>query len=135
MPGNRRPASVNSPAAAVRGAATSRPLVIPQGATIADIAFKTYGSYNLLAIDLIKELNPHIANLNWIRAGEQLRLPSLDAETLIRRQPDGSYRLILGSFLSSQAAERIRDRVRRAGYEVDYHHAGSPITSRSTESS
>jgi type II secretory pathway predicted ATPase ExeA len=96
----------------------ARPLVIPHGATIADIALKTYGGYNLLAIDLIKELNPHIGNLNWIKAGEQLRLPSLDAETLIRRQADGSYHLIIGSFLSSQAAERTRDRLRRAGYQA-----------------
>ena len=96
----------------------ARPIVIPQGATIVDIAFKTYGGYNVLAIDLIKEFNPHIDNLNWIRAGEQLRLPSLDAETLIRRQPDGSYRLIIGSFLSNQAAERARDGLRRAGYEA-----------------
>ena len=106
-------------AASVRGGDGARPIVIPQGATIADIAFKTYGGYNVLAIDLIKEFNPHIADLNWIKAGEQLRLPSLDADTLIRKQPDGSYRLIVGSFLSHQAAERTRDRVRRAGYEVD----------------
>lgn len=97
----------------------TRPIVIPHGATIADIAFKTYGGYNILAIDLIKEFNPHVANLNWIVAGEHLRLPSLDPETLIRKQPDGSYRLIVGSFLSHQAAERIRDRLRRARYDVD----------------
>jgi hypothetical protein len=95
-----------------------RPIVVPHGATVADIALKTYGGYNLLAIDLIKELNPHIGNLNWIRAGEQLRLPALDAETLIRQQADGSYHLIIGSFFSSQAAERTRDRLRRAGYQA-----------------
>jgi hypothetical protein len=99
-------------------ASPARPIVIPHGATIADIALKTYGGYNLLAIDLIKELNPHIDNLNWIRAGEQLQLPTLDAETLIRRQADGSYHLIVGSFLSNQAAERTRDRLRRAGYQA-----------------
>lgn len=101
------------------GAAKPRPIVIPHGATIADIAFKTYGGYNILAIDLIKEFNPHIANLNWIVAGDQLRLPSLDADTLIRKQSNGSYRLIVGSFLSNQAAERTRDRVRRAGYDIE----------------
>src|SRR5262249_35207673 len=98
---------------------SSRPIVIPQGATIADIAFKVYGGYNVLAVDLIKEFNPHIADLNWIKAGEPLRLPTLEADTLIRRQPDGTYRLIVGSFLSRQAAERIRDQVRRAKYDVD----------------
>jgi phage tail protein X len=126
--GSETPASTIEPSLPPRGDATAsrgdaggraRPIVIPNGSTIAEIAFKSYGRYNLLAIDLIKEFNPHIADLNWIRAGEQLRLPSLDAETLIRRQPDGSYRVILGSFLSRRAAERIRDGVRRAGYDVD----------------
>jgi hypothetical protein len=112
-----------------------RPIVVPHGATVADIALKTYGGYNLLAIDLIKELNPHIGNLNWIRAGEQLRLPALDAETLIRQQADGSYHLIIGSFSAARppsepgtgCGERaIRPRARRAG---------SPTTWRSTASS
>jgi type II secretory pathway predicted ATPase ExeA len=103
---------------AAKAAPPARPIVIPRGATVADIALKQYGSYNLLAIDLIKELNPHIHNLNWIRAGEELHLPSLDAGTLIRRQADGSYHLIIGSFLSSQAGERIRDRLRREGYQA-----------------
>jgi type II secretory pathway predicted ATPase ExeA len=114
-----RPAEPPRTAPERSGAVTpGRPIVVPHGATVADIALKTYGGYNLLAIDLIKELNPHIGNLNWIRAGEQLRLPALDAETLIRQQADGSYHLIIGSFLSSQAAERTRDRLRRAGYQA-----------------
>src|SRR5262245_23922695 len=99
-------------------AGKTKPIVMPQGGTIVDIAFRSYGGYNVLAIDLIKEFNPHVADLNRIRAGERLRLPSLDAETLIRQQPEGSYRLVLGSFLSHQAADRLRERVRRAGYEA-----------------
>jgi type II secretory pathway predicted ATPase ExeA len=114
-----RPAEPPRTAAERPGAvAPGRPIVVPHGATVADIALKTYGGYNLLAIDLIKGLNPHIGNLNWIRAGEQLRLPALDAATLIRQQADGSYHLIIGSFLSSQAAERTRDRLRRAGFQA-----------------
>lgn len=95
-----------------------RSIVIPQGATIAGIAFQTYGGYNVLAIDLIKESNPHIADLNWIRAGERLWLPALDAGTLIRKQPDGTYRLVAASFLSSQAAEKTKERMRKEGYEA-----------------
>ncbi len=100
--------------------ATARPrtITIPDGATIAELAFQIYGGFNVLAIDLIKEFNPQVENLNAIRAGEQLRLPSLDAETLIRKQSNGHYRLIIGSFLSSQAAERMRVRLRRAGYDA-----------------
>jgi general secretion pathway protein A len=102
----------------VGSASRGRSIVTRPGATIADIAFKTYGGYSILAIDLIQEFNPHVDNLSAIQAGEQLRLPRLDAETLIRRQRDGSYRLILASFLSNQAAERERARLRGAGYEA-----------------
>jgi general secretion pathway protein A len=95
-----------------------RPMLIPQGGTISDIAFRTYGHYSTLAVDLIKESNPHISDLDWIRAGDRLWLPPLTAETLIRPQPDGSYRLVLASFLSSVAAERLSDGIRRRGYDA-----------------
>jgi cell division septation protein DedD len=71
----------------------------------------------MLAIDLIKELNPHIEDLDRIQPGERLTLPPLSAETLIRSQVDGSYRIVLTSFLSSAAAEKLGDEVRRRGYQ------------------
>jgi hypothetical protein len=37
---------------------------------------------------------------------------------LIRKQPDGTYRLVVASFLSSQAAEKTKERMRKEGYEV-----------------
>jgi type II secretory pathway predicted ATPase ExeA len=113
-----RPSNPPLTSASPVASAGHRAITIPGGATIADLAFRIYGGYNVLAIDLIKEFNPQVENLNSIRAGEQLQLPSLDAETLIRKQPNGHYRLIIGSFLSSQAAERMRVRLRRAGYEA-----------------
>jgi general secretion pathway protein A len=96
-----------------------RSMVIPSGATIADIALRTYGEYNVLAIDLIKELNPGVEDLNWIKAGARLQLPSLDAATLIRKQSDGTYRFVVASFLSGQAAQTRKERMRRQGYEVN----------------
>lgn len=95
-----------------------RPMVIPQGGTISDIAFRNYGHYSSLAVDLIKESNPHIADLDWIRAGDRLWLPPLTRDTLIRPQADGSYRLILASFLSPVAAEKLGDGIRRRGFDA-----------------
>jgi type II secretory pathway predicted ATPase ExeA len=96
-----------------------RPMVIKYGSTIIGIASKFYEDNNIFfALDLIKDSNPHIENLNWVIAGERLQLPPLRLETLLRKQSDGSYRLILGSFLSSSGAEKLVEAVRLKGYEV-----------------
>ena len=93
-------------------------MVIRYGSTIGEIAGDVYGSNKVLAMDLLKEANPHIENLNWVLAGQSLSLPPLTRETLLRRQSDSSYRLILASFISSQEAEKFGEVVRRKGYEV-----------------
>lgn len=95
-----------------------RPMVIQYGSTIGEIAGDVYGSNKVLAMDLLKEANPHIENLNWVLAGQSLSLPPLTRETLLRRQSDSYYRLILASFVSSQEAEKFGEVVRRKGYEV-----------------
>ena len=82
-------------------------MVVPPGATIAEIATDIYGAQRDLGLDLIKEYNSQIENLNRIRAGQRLWLPPLSQETLVRQQPDGSYRLILASFRTSQQAEQL----------------------------
>jgi hypothetical protein len=82
------------------------------------MVLETYGSYNVLAIDLIKEFNPHVENLDRIAAGEQILFPPLARETLLREQPDGSYRLILAAFPRSSKAEKFARSARRKGYAV-----------------
>ena len=74
--------------------------MIRSGATIYKIAIDAYGANTDLGMDLIKELNPQIEDLNWVFAGQDLLLPSLTRETLLRQQPDGSYHLIVASFRS-----------------------------------
>lgn len=91
-------------------------MTIRQGDTISEIAMKMYGSQNILAFDLIKELNPHIENLNRLVIGERVWFPALIRETLIRQQDDGSYQLILGAFVSEWDAARAAATARRAGY-------------------
>ncbi len=102
----------------VGGEWKERPVVIQYGSTIGGIASDVYGGNKLLAMDLLKEANPQIVNLNWVLAGQRLSLPPLTRETLLRRQSDNSYRLILASFIRSQEAEKLSEAVRRKGYEV-----------------
>jgi general secretion pathway protein A len=93
-------------------------VIIPQGSSIYKIASEAYGTKNGLGMDLIKEFNPGIKSLARVAAGRALLLPSLTPETLLRRQGDGSYRLIVAAFQSPTAAEEYAQRLRNKGYRV-----------------
>jgi len=98
---------------------TEYPVVVKQGSTIRQIAAHFYGPENLLlGMGLIKEFNPHINDLNWVSAGEGLRIPPLSRETLVRRQEDGSYRLIVGSFGSIMQAVDFAQAIRNKGFLI-----------------
>ena len=94
------------------------PLRIEAKMTVFDLVLKNYRGYNILAVDLIHENNPHLKNLEKIVVGDKIWLPPLTQETLVREQPDGSYRLILASFRSTREAERFAQGVRSQGYVV-----------------
>ena len=91
-------------------------LTIQYGSTVFQIANDAYGSRSaILGMDLIAEFNPSISNLNWISAGEDLLLPALNEDTLLRQQPDGSFHLIVASFLSRREAEEFAQQIARDG--------------------
>jgi len=95
---------------------STQPLIAQSGTTVFEIVLRNYKNYNILAIDLVKEFNPHIRDLDRIQSGEKIWLPPLTRETLLRKQPDGSYQLILASFRSLQEAEKFAQRVKQKGY-------------------
>ena len=91
-------------------------ITVVRGDTVSDLVLKVYGNYSALALDLIKEFNPEIANLDRIIVGQRLILPSLSRETLLRKQEDGKYQLILGTFTKEAEAERAAQEARGKGY-------------------
>jgi general secretion pathway protein A len=91
---------------------------ILQGSAIGSIAYHFYGANSLLGIDLLKEFNPQLQDINWISTDRGLRLPPLTRETLQRKQPDGSYHLILASFHNLMVGQGFAQAVRLKGYEV-----------------
>jgi general secretion pathway protein A len=93
-------------------------IVIPPGSSIYQIAADAYGANTGLGMDLIKEFNPEIKNLNRVSAGKDLLLPSLTPERLLRKQSDGSYRLIAASFRSVNGANEYAGRLSNKGYQV-----------------
>jgi general secretion pathway protein A len=94
------------------------PIAVQPGSTITEIAANIYGAQRNLGLDLIKEYNTHIENLNRIIAGQRLWLPPVSPETLVRQQSDGSYSLILASFRTPQQSEQLLQIARLKGYDI-----------------
>jgi general secretion pathway protein A len=101
-------------------AAESRPgrVTMPRGGTLSQTAFDHYGEYSTLALDLIKESNPEIEDIDVVAAGQPLRLPPLNVQSLIRRRGDGSYSLIVAARPTYADAARLASSIRRHGYSV-----------------
>ena len=96
----------------------SQQVIIPHGSSIYKIASETYGAKTALGVDLIKEFNPEIKDLNRVFVGQALLLPSLTPGTLLRKQPDGSYRLIATTSYRQRRADEYAARLRNEGYQV-----------------
>ena len=90
--------------------------VVPAGTSVSEIVSRWYGRHQLLGLDLVKDVNPHIANLDDVSAGERLWVPAPTLATLAPRQPDGSYQLIVASLLTPAAANRLAGLLRLNGY-------------------
>lgn len=95
-------------------------LEILSGATIYDIAgaFYTEGK-RLLGVDLIRDYNTHIENLDTIYPGQKLCIPSLTQTTRLRQeQESGAFNLILDAFRSSRRAKDLARSVQQKGYRA-----------------
>lgn len=117
------PVATNSPSTppslASRGAEQPQRWLVRAGTTIEGTAFALYGGSYPLAMDLIKEFNPHLDDLDWIETGDVLWLPPLNGETLVRRHSDSSFEVVVGSHFTRETAERVARSPRRHGYDVN----------------
>ena len=92
---------------------------VPSGTTAYEIAGAAYGSWCQLGLDLMAEANPEVRDLDWIAAGQRLRLPPLGHETLVRRASDGTSQIVLASYANPVVADRFAaSAIRRSGYDV-----------------
>jgi general secretion pathway protein A len=93
-------------------------IVVQRGTTIEKIAQDAYGANAVLGMDLIRELNPQIKNINLVYPGQDLLLPPLTRETLLRKQPGGSYRLIAACFRKRGDASAYVRKLGEKGYKA-----------------
>jgi type II secretory pathway predicted ATPase ExeA len=117
-----RPALAETPPAAAaffsEGRTDGSRIVVEDGHKVSEVVSRRYGRHYLLGMDLVKDLNPHIADLDHVSAGETLWLPALTLDALVRRQPNGSYHLIVASHASPEAAHALARRIRDGGYRA-----------------
>ena len=79
-------------------------VIVPRGGTISDVVARHYEENSILALSLVQEFNPQIGNLDFVSEGERLWMPPLTRKTLLRQQPDKSYRFIASVFRSRKEA-------------------------------
>jgi general secretion pathway protein A len=119
-PGHLLGKAANESPSPVSTARPGRSIVLPPATTIGGIAATVYNWQNcILPLDLIAEANPHILDINVVRAGEVLHLPHLTRDTLLRAQPDGTYHLILASPTNAQHAQSLSQKVQEKGYTAN----------------
>jgi len=97
---------------------TGQFVTVTRGLTIISLVSRLYGDHSILALDLIKESNPQINDLDKVPEGERIWIPPLTKETLLRRQADGSYRLIGSSFRKRREAEHLLQTLLTHGYSA-----------------
>jgi hypothetical protein len=93
-------------------------ITIPRGSSVYQLAGQAYGPNSSLGVDLIREFNPDLKDISKVSAGQSLILPALSLETLLRRQFDRSYNLIVASFRRQITADQYATRLREKGYSV-----------------
>ncbi len=72
---------------------------------ITSLGQKFYHTTNETLLDFILENNPEITNIHLIRVNQQIKIPEIAGESLIIQSPDGSFKILLGTFLSSESAK------------------------------
>ena len=72
---------------------------------IISLGQRFYHTTNETLLDFILENNPEIANIHLIRVNQQINIPEIAGESLIIQSPDGSFKIYLGTFLSSESAK------------------------------
>jgi general secretion pathway protein A len=92
--------------------------IVPRGMTVSEVVSRRYGRHQLLGLELVKDLNPQIVNLDRVATGEPLWMAALTLDTLARRQPDGFYELIVASLMTPDAANRLAGHLRLRGYQA-----------------
>jgi len=97
----------HEPAEKVRKAEFREKVVRPDE-NLWEIVKEEYGVSNNTLVDIVHMANPAIKNVNRIFIGQQISLPLLRREDLIKSDESGSYKIHIASFYNLDLARKYR---------------------------
>ena len=88
-------------------------LIVKPGETLTELAINVYGYANDNLLNLIKEKNPEIEDVDLIETGQKIRFPRLDA-----LEPGRIYTIHIASFTPFERAREMFNELISKGYEA-----------------
>jgi hypothetical protein len=80
-------------------------IVVKEGWTLSMVARQYFSALNMSLLDILMETNPQITDMDLIFPGQKIKIPDITEESLLRRDSDGRYHILVGTFAS---AEEVR---------------------------
>jgi hypothetical protein len=84
-------------------------LAVKKSLTLSSLARQHYGLANPTVLDFLLKHNPHITDMNRIRADEPIEVPPLTEEQFLGMDPDGKHYIYLGTFDDEQSIQTLRN--------------------------
>jgi general secretion pathway protein A len=83
-------------------------VTVKKGWTLSLLAKQQYGLVNPTVLDILLEHNPQITDVNQIPADEPMKIPPLTEERFLGRDPDGRFRIYLGTFGDQRSIQALK---------------------------
>lgn len=98
-------------------APVDRELVVSAGDTLGGLVNAVYGRVDLTLLDVVRQANPSVTDVDVIVVGQRLRFPPVGPDTMVWKADGGRYAVHLATVLSAADGEfeRLRARVEQEG--------------------
>lgn len=97
-----------------------REIVVRPGDAFSALLVESYGRADLTLLDFVKAVNPDITDIDRLRVGQRLKLPSFEPRALVEQTDGSQYRLHLLTVwdTGSPAYQKVRAALEKAGRQV-----------------
>lgn len=116
---SQSPAAVSAPEEIKPQPKVKKVISVKKGATLNSLCGEHFGYTNVTLLDHIMALNPELTNPDLILVNQQIRLPDIGEESLVREAGKGIFRVFLGTFSRPDAVQSFRQEPLLKGREVE----------------
>jgi hypothetical protein len=97
---------------------TYRERIVRKGEKLAILAAEVYGELNYTILDIIKTVNPELKDIDLIYEEQIIIFPKIDLNTMIIRNLQGKYAILVLSVPSMERANRYKVDLEAKGYQI-----------------